>query len=216
MTEEYDKYGFNKKGIHKDTKTRRNLRGFNQNGIHFITGTGFNKDDFDIDEIHKVTKTKYDEKGLDILRRLDPNRTDFQITHIKSKTESSKLFELKIDSRGFDLEGTNVKTKTKFAEDGWSKELKHQDTNSIYDSKGYDFFGFHKCGIHRITCLIYGLDGWSKYGINEKGFLKNGLHKNGTKYDDEGFDINGYNEQNLDRNGNKRPIEDTRHDDFHH
>lgn len=78
--------GFDKNGIHKDTKTkfdlygldvdRYNINGFNKEGIHKVTGTkfdskgfdtdGFNVKGFNIIKIHKDTNTYFDLEGFDI------------------------------------------------------------------------------------------------------------------------------------------------------
>lgn len=48
-----------------------------------------------------------------------------------------------------------------------------------------------KTGKHRVTKTIY----------SPKGFTQSGVHKNGTFYDDEGFDAHGYDQQKFNRDG---------------
>ena len=63
---EYDHYGFNKYGIHKDTNAWYDLNNFYINGKNRFTNNKYDINGFDIDCIYKDPKTKYDSNNFDI------------------------------------------------------------------------------------------------------------------------------------------------------
>ena len=102
---------------------------------------------------------------------------------------------------GYDAEGYNV--------NGFNAQGYDRDG---FDVDGYDVDGWHgETGLNKLTGTIYDTEGYNKAGYNEKGFNKTGMHENGTLYDEEGFDMNGfdidgynelgYNAKGFDRTG---------------
>jgi len=107
------------------------------------------------------------------------------------------------------------------------KSQNHKDTGTLYNSQGYDFKGFdkdgfdskgwNKEGIHKDTGTRFfqgfDKDGFNEYGRNVAGWDKDGFgsHGNhintGTKFNEDGFDKEGYNEDGWNKEGYN---EDTR------
>ena len=59
-----DRYGFDRDGIHKDTKNEYDPNGFNRNGLNKDAGYTYDPNDFNRDGIHKTTKNEYDPNGF--------------------------------------------------------------------------------------------------------------------------------------------------------
>lgn len=192
MEKKYDRYGydtngFNKKGIHRLTKTKYDYFGYDVDG--------FNIKKFNKDGIHKITKTKYDEEGFNIKGY---NKYGFDRKGIHKSTHT------KYNLEGFDIAGYN--------KDGFNKDKLHKDTLTEYDlngfnyegynSKGYNKRGFNKLGYHYLTESKYDEEGFDKYGYNKEGFNRNGINKfTLTKYDTAGYDINGIDKHGKTRGG---------------
>ena len=84
---------------------------------------------------------------------------------------------------------------------------------SKYDDEGFDRYGYNVKGINKDKYDIYGVKHdenkcnfhtcafdkdkllYDYYGFNKI----DGLHKNGSKYDDEGFDRYGYNTKGVNK-----------------
>ncbi|NYT04660.1 MAG: hypothetical protein GKC00_08150 [Candidatus Methanofastidiosa archaeon] len=72
---EYEKYGFDWRGIHKETGTMYDQRGFDKNGMHRETETkfdpeGYNSEGYDLrgfnrNGIHQITWDVFDLLGMD-------------------------------------------------------------------------------------------------------------------------------------------------------
>ena len=63
---EYDPNGFDKNGIHEYTKSQYDPNGFNRNGIHEYTKNQYDSYGFDRNGIHNKTKNEYDPNGFNI------------------------------------------------------------------------------------------------------------------------------------------------------
>lgn len=121
------------------------------------------------------------------------------------------------DENGFDDEGINKITQTKYDKDGYdknrldkygfNKEGIHKITQTQFDENGFDKErldknGFDDKGIHKITQTTYDDNGFNKERLDKNGFNKEGVHKfTQTQYDEKGFDINGFNKNNINKNG---------------
>ncbi len=106
----------------------------------------------------------------------------------------------------FDAEGYDS---TGYDRDGYDRE--GYDHNGR-DREGYDYGGFNAAGYSRYGGYLYSYD--QTYALpnadepvfDVRGFLGSGLHKNGTNYDDLGYDVFGYDllgydVEGYDRNG---------------
>lgn len=90
------------------------------------------------------------------------------------------------DAFGYDRSGYNS--------EGYDKQ--GFDKNG-YNSKWFDRNGFTKEGYNS---LGFDKDGYDKDGYDKNGFNKTtGLHKNGNKYDYQGYDVNWYNNSGYNR-----------------
>lgn len=172
----YDKHGFNREGYDKNGfgKDGYNAAGFDKRG--------FNRQGFD--------KEGYDEAGFDVegyrksgLDRFGYDREGFDYYgYNKDGFDRDGFNRDGYDSEGFNKEGFN---KEGFDRDGFNKDG--------LDKEGYDKYGFDKCGFD-----IFGFD---KDGFNARGFDADGMHRNGTQYDQNGFNSDGLNELGLDIDG---------------
>lgn len=95
-----------------------------------------------------------------------------------------------VDLRGFTANGTFVNT---------------NGSISRWDESGFDVDGFHKTtgrdrdGFDRFG---YDVDGYSRRGYNRQGVSRDGLFGwTGTRFDADGFDINGFDADGFDRSG---------------
>jgi hypothetical protein len=65
ITVEYDEYGFDEKGIHRDTGTECDPAGFDSDGIHSRTGTEFSNDTYRTRDGSRRDSEGYDYHGYD-------------------------------------------------------------------------------------------------------------------------------------------------------
>lgn len=107
------------------------------------------------------------------------------------------------------LRGVNVKTGTKYNEEGYAKDGYDADGygKDGYNEYGIDRDGFYKDGwnskgINKETRTKYNKKGYDKNGYNEKGYDENGYDRNG--YNEEGYSREGYNKEGYDRDGYNR------------
>lgn len=107
------------------------------------------------------------------------------------------------------LRGLNVKTGTKYNEEGYDKYGRDDEgyRRDGYNEDGIDREGFHEDGwnsegINKETRTKYNKKGYDKDGYNEKGYDEKGYDRNG--YDEEGYAKDGYNKEGYDRNGYNR------------
>lgn len=91
------------------------------------------------------------------------------------------------DANGFDEEGYNYKgyDSTGHTKDG-------------YDIMGYDCFGFDRMGFDKFGYDRFGYDrngfdtdGRDRNGYDRRGFTVDGIHKNGKRFDDKGYAVDG-------------------------
>lgn len=88
---------------------------------------------------------------------------------------------------GFDLNGISEDTGTRFNYDGFTWDGFYRDTRQKFDHKGLDIDRYDFKGLPCSSWLGYGED-----GFNHRGFNKYAEHRNGTMYDDEGYDYVGF------------------------
>ena len=113
---------------------------------------------------------------------------------------------------GYDELIKGIEEASKF-DQGFNK-YKLNTNGTYYDDDGYDYRGlnrrgFNREGIHYRTNKPYDERGLNKSGhfdydedgYNMFGFNKYQRHKNGTYYDDEGFDYRGINRKGFNRSG---------------
>lgn len=102
----------------------------------------------------------------------------------------------------FDAEGYDS---TGYDRDGYDRE--GYDHNGR-DREGYDYEGFNAAGYSRYGGYLYGYDqayatpnadGASAH--DERGFDATGLHRNGSLFDDYGYDRQGYDREGFDVQG---------------
>lgn len=126
------------------------------------------------------------------------------------------VYAVKIyDNFGFDEQGINNFTGTKF--DWWGFDINgmHKITGTNLDNigVGYDVDGYERGVIYNYSTVKRR---FGKNGYNHRGFNINGIHeKTGTEYDESGFDqygfnilgVNKYTKTKFDMNGyNKNGI----------
>ena len=102
----------------------------------------------------------------------------------------------------FDAEGYDS---TGYDRDGYDRQ--GYDHNGR-DREGYDYEGFNGAGFNRYGGYLYGYDqsyvapnadGVSAF--DERGFDSSGYHRNGSLFDDYGYDLNGYDREGFDAQG---------------
>ena len=222
----YDFYGFDVRGVNRNTGTKTDERGFNAKGFHEENNSLYDDTDFDISGVHAVTKTEYNLKGWTYYG-LNKKTQDYYDTEgysmegynvegydIEGYDEAgyskngwnidgvNRYTGKPIDSRGFTRSGYNALTLSKYDERGFDLAGDFRENGSKYDNYGYNVEG-----IHRDTESEYNPDGWTYYGLNEDTqdyYDKTGYNQEGYNihgYDKDGYDISGYNEKGYDKYG---------------
>lgn len=211
-----DERGFDVKGLFWEDGSRFDRNGFDQLGIHRDTGTEYNSDGWTYYGLNRETQDYYDRDGYDVAgydsAGYDPRGYDsegynkmgwnregnsretghkrdlrgFDVNGVNAVTQS------RYDERGFDVEGYNKVTGTRFDEDGWSVEGIHRDTETEYNSDGWTYYG-----LNEETQEYYDASGYSIGGYNREGYDRRG-------YDREGYSDEGYNRYGYDREGYSR------------
>lgn len=101
--------------------------------------------------------------------------------------------------------GNTKSNLNQYDERGFMKTSARHKNGTIYDDDGYNKFGYDKDGYNRKGLDKFGEPKNIVFTLpkhDERGFIKNtAKHKNGTKYDDEGFDKFGYDKNGYDKNG---------------
>jgi len=179
---EFDSVGLTVDGDPYDSEgydvNGNNASGFNRDGIHFITGTEFDESGNTIDgdafDGEGYTVDGYDANGYD--------RDGFNSDGINAS--------------GFHSSGIHTITNSEFDENGMTVDGDEFDSNFL-TSSGSEF------GLDNLTYLnqVYGSDGRDYQGHDEGGFLVDGTHKNGTMYDDAGFNMAGWSPEGVHKDG---------------
>ena len=82
----------------------------------------------------------------------------------------------KTDEKGFYIEGRkkgiHKETNTKYNSNGFDKNGYNKLTNSTFDKEGWNYYGFNKERINKETGTLYNIEGW-----DIKSFNKEGIHK---------------------------------------
>lgn len=119
------------------------------------------------------------------------------------------------DPRGFDMDGIHrrggrydgVRVNDGYDRNGFNRNGIHRTTGTVLDPEGFNDRGYDVNGYNR-----YGFNnrGWNRYGMNwrtrtrydQRDFDVNNIHRDtGTRFNPEGFDINGYDEQGFNAQG---------------
>ncbi|WP_299573027.1 exopolysaccharide Pel transporter PelG [uncultured Leptotrichia sp.] len=191
---EYDGWGFNYDGINKDTGKEYDTRGFNYKHFNVETNSKYDKNGFTYDGINKDTGREYDKNGWNYYGLNEKTQdyydeTGWTFDGINRQGFNREGYNVwtksKYDYANFDFQGINKNTKTRYDERGFDNNQIHSKTHTKYDERGFDYGGKHKD-----TGTEYDKDGWNFYGLNEK-----------TK---TYFDSNGYTREGLDKYGYKK------------
>ncbi len=216
-----DRRGFDENRIHKITHEKWDEENYDYRLFHKETGlnkyTGTKYDRFNVDQ-----------KGFDREHRYIGIFNKKQNTNLFTKITYYDLNELDylgFDKNGFDKDGIHKDTGEKYDENGYDvnsldNRCFNRDGNyknidgSKYDNEGYDQHdvnreGFDKNNIHITTKNNFNPRGFDVDGnhkdtftkFNPKGFDKNFTHKNGTKFNENGRDANGFDADKRDANG---------------
>ncbi len=156
----YNKYGFNKDGIHKDTSTKWNLKGVDKEGLYVY---GYSKD-------KKYVRygflggfySGYDKEGYSF-RGFDKNGYN------RSGYNRSGYDKDGYNKDGWDIKSLHKDTGTEYNKYGFNREDYDEDG---YNPKGYNKYGlnwrgFNKYGIHKDTWTKYDKYGYDQYGFNK-------------------------------------------------
>lgn len=176
MEKIYNSRGFDQYGIHKNG-TEYDNNGFNWYGYD---KDGYDKNGFKFDtikfiHIHK-NGTEYDDNGLDFYG-CDKNGFD------KDGYDKNGLNKDGYDKNGFQKIYRIDKNGREFI------NYKHKVTREAYDEEGFNHNERDRWG-------------YDKRGFREVKYSKNSFeHKNGTMYDDEGYNYWGYNQNGYDQDG---------------
>lgn len=111
----------------------------------------------------------------------------------------------KVHSEENDLKFNEIVKKTVYKEELYDKEgfskdsmFKHEKTQTIYDPRGYDFYGYNVLGFDKYG---YNVEGYDEAGYNQEGYDRLGFNQKG--YDRNGFNNQGVNEYGVNRFGDK-------------
>lgn len=190
----YDGFGFDFNGINKETKKTTDERGFNYKHFNEITNSIYDENGFTHEGIHKDTGTEYSPQGWNYYGLnqktqdyYDENGWTFDgINRQGFNREGYNVWtKSKYDFANFDFAGINKNTHTKYDERGFDNHQIHNVTHTKYDERGFDYEGKNKD-----TGREFDKDGWNFYGLNEHTHTY--------------FDTNGYTREGLDKYGYKR------------
>ncbi len=190
----YDGFGFDFNGINKETKKTTDERGFNYNHFNEITNSIYDENGFTHEGIHKDTGTEYSPQGwnyygLNQKTQDYYDETGWTFDGINRQGFNREGYNVwtksKYDFANFDFAGINKNTHTKYDERGFDNHQIHNVTHTKYDERGFDYEGKNKD-----TGREFDKDGWNFYGLNEHTHTY--------------FDTNGYTREGLDKYGYKR------------
>ena len=208
-------YKENKRGIMVNTykfydENGRDIDGLDINGkdINGVNHFSFlpDKRGFNQKKIHMKTKTIVDVNGLDYDGIYWEERGG-KLLKTKSKFGKNGLTKDGIDKRNFRVkDGWNILTNSPVDENNWdingffwkkNREGVLVNTGSKYNPQGFNVYGinkygFNKNGKYEIRTAEYGTGIIIReQDTNPYGFYSSLVNKNGTKYDNYGFDIDG-------------------------
>ena len=178
---------------------------------NIYTGTKYDINGYDIDG--------YDENYFKINEQYNIYGFDREGIHVKTKSFLNP-YGFDINGDYYELDGDNYVNLGKYNRYGfdinhrWFKktinkmtgEIKYSYTGKKYDDEGFDFYGFNKYSFDREGFYYIVDENYKKEigdeedyikriktnnKVNERGFNKDGIHLNGTKYGDDEFDIDG-------------------------
>ena len=224
--EGWNKKGFNNKGIHKDTNTRWDPEGYDCYGFKEEINIKDGLFNIQIGGKNKYGFTRYEIYASSICPLLTANPEDDKkfIYQYGKKKKDIKM----VNARGFDADGNNVYTGTNYDRRGFLFDGTHKDTRTNYNEYGYDCYGwnerginergFNRDGIHEHTGTQYDYDGYDvnfidsrgfpKYAkknvrtgtlCDERGFKRNGLYNGKQRFAPDGWDINWWNKEGVNK-----------------
>lgn len=145
---QYDRRGFDEKGIHKDTNTIHNKSGFMANGINILTGTKYDLAGYDIDGIKPFYNVRAELVGGFDREHYFHSYDDCSETFCKIKSGKLAPYDkgIKVDEFGF-ISGRkkNVYTNsdlTPFPNEGFFNNGYNYYTKEKYNKYGYDIEGY--------------------------------------------------------------------------
>lgn len=148
----------------------------------------------------------YNSDGIDRegFKRNGYNRRGFNREGYLYPGKRSRL-GLTIEKWGFDKDGHNHFTDSNLDWRGFNYDGIYVETGEKYDQYGFDAYGRHKVGYSGPLNDWFELNPrWDENGIDYRGFQETGNEINvrtGTKYDINGFDKEGYNEDGIGMDG---------------
>jgi len=172
-----------------------NASGFDQNGLDSLS--------FDVNGLWNNTSSYFDETqcsgGTSVVQGGGTFYNGFDCLGYDSDGYDVSGFDASgLDVRGFQSTGLWGDTASYF----------HPTENTTIDSLEFDpitnlTWGDSEFGTDNLTWndQIYGSNDRDWEGYDEAGFLLGGVHRNETIYDDQGFDINGWNANGVFKDG---------------
>jgi subtilisin family serine protease len=198
----FDKLGWSKNNINKETNTLFNvdgfdIKGYNKSGFNV---DGYNNSGFNVDGYNKLgfntdgyNKLGFDTNGYNKLgfNTNGYNKLGFNIDgYNKLGFNSDGYNKLGFNTDGYNKNGYN---NLGFDKDGYNENHFNSDG---YNSNGFDSNGYNKLGFNSDG---YNKDGYNKDGYNKNGYNESGFDKNG--YNIDGYDVDGYNENGYNKDG---------------
>lgn len=177
--------------------------GFNAQGIH-RNGTRFSYTGYDVDGYDRngfnnlgIDREGYNRDGYNTNGY---NREGYDRNGYNANGFNSNGLHQngsKYDENGYDVEGYNADGFNTHGFDRNGYDINGYNSNG-YDIGGFDSIGFNSFGFHK-NGTLYDNDGFNKLGYDYQGYDKNGFNRFG--YDRDGFNKYGYNSIGFDKDG---------------
>jgi hypothetical protein len=214
--DEYDSNGFDINGlsangvneagfdvgtyIHRDTGTEFDPNGLTIDGDEYdqygYDVSGYNAVGFNRDGIHVATGTEFDESGVAFDGGLYDSMGYDVNGYNASGYDRTGYNANGINSNGFYATGIHSVTQSEFDESGMTFDGDEFDSNGLTQSGS--IFGLDNLTVDDDA---YGPDGRDYQGYDERGFLADKMHRNGTMYGDDGYSADGWNADGVFRDG---------------
>lgn len=202
----YDSGGFDIKNIHKDTGKEFDERGFDFKKYNLLTLSPYDKNGFNYEGIHRTTKKEFDSNGWNYYGLNEKTNDYYNEKGFDQEGYDKEGFNIKgytrenIDRRGFDKNKWNVETNSKYDSSGFDIKGIHKSTGKNFDERGFDFKKYNV-----LTHSSYDKNGFDYEGVHKitkKEFDSNGWNYYGlNKKTNDYYDENGYTYDELDRDG---------------
>jgi hypothetical protein len=153
---EYDEYGFDARGIHRDTRKRYDSKGFDKRGFR-RNRKGRNR----------ITQTLFDTEGR--------NRRGQRVFALDTVFDENGFAESG-KNRGKHRDTGKVVDLRGYRRDGFNtRSGKHRETRTEFSPQGYDMRGFDREGFDR--------KGFNYFGFDREGFDLDGYDRDGKNRD---------------------------------